>query len=184
MPSLTLFLCANSCAVDRFTNNLSIFELLDTIAPLSYPALLPKVVLVCAFAKNEEDAEKRYRYDIEIKTGEQTIFHGDIDVDFGDGINARNVTTIQGVPVLSPGDMTVSLLSGDLVIGTYTIRCGRAEVKMHDQKSLPSPSRHSTTSPAPSIGDKAIAKKTKGKTRKRQSQKAIARSKTQTRPSA
>lgn len=132
MPRLQLFVCARGSSVDRFTNNLSIFELLEGVAPETYPALLPNLVAVSVFTKGPTEEREIYPFVLKVKKGKEVILRTDLNIDFQGLARSRSIATIQGILLVEPGTLEVCLSdSRGTVVGRYNIECrpGSAQAK-------------------------------------------------------
>jgi len=109
MIRTTLSLCAQGAAVDMFSNNLSIFEVIEDVAPHTYPFVLPRVVYVVAVCREDGDPQVVKAKVVCDLDGKQ-LFASSITLDFQDKPRTRQVMTLHGLMVEHPGKLRFRLL--------------------------------------------------------------------------
>lgn len=107
--TVLLALCAGGVSVDRFSNRLSIFNVLEQLPSPSFPVWVPELTfLVVLRRENNEDV--RFHTRCQVQLGENMIADNAALVDFEGTNNARLVLNFQGLPVPTPGDLIFRLL--------------------------------------------------------------------------
>jgi hypothetical protein len=98
---------AQSVSVDRFTNRLSIFNVLDQIASPHFPVFLPEL---CFVVMLQRTANEPNTFDtvIRISNGEAVIGQANMHVDFQGQLVNRSVSNFQGLPIFNPGEIQVN----------------------------------------------------------------------------
>jgi hypothetical protein len=104
-----LALCAAGVSVDRFSNRLSVFNVMEQIPSPGFPAWVPELTFVVVLRK-ENDENARFQTRCQVQLGDAMIVDNPAFVDFEGTNNARLVLNFQGLPVPSPGNLTFRLL--------------------------------------------------------------------------
>jgi hypothetical protein len=133
-----LLVCAEGIVIDKRSNNVSAFEILEQLNPNSLPTVLPKLVVLSAFEKDEEDPDK-IPVNIRITLGELEIINQEIPHNFQGKKRCRNVLTIGGVVISQPGILEISASIDNKTVMSYTI-----EVTI-PEKAVIQPPSHNTT---------------------------------------
>jgi hypothetical protein len=120
MPRVVLLACARSAAVDRFSNQVSIFELLEDLIPVGYPLWLPSMVAVVVLARTADEAED-YPCDIDCTLGGNLLLRHTLQVSFQGGLRSRQIVTINGIPIETPGTLAVRLTGKGISPAEYAI---------------------------------------------------------------
>jgi hypothetical protein len=119
-------LCAAGVSVDRFSNRLSIFNVLEQIASPGFPIWLPEVTFVVGL-RREDNEEQRIEGHVRIELGDNVIGQPNaVVVDFEGGNTARQIMNFQGLPVPTPGDLTFRLFLPNNQVAAVTIPVTRA----------------------------------------------------------
>lgn len=144
-----LAVCCNGAAVDRFSNTLSLFEVIEEIQPSTYPAVLPRLIYVVLLERSKDEPSTLDAKIICDVNGKQ-VLEDDVNIDFQDKLRERHVVTIHGIPVAAPGELRLRLKHRRLRGTAYTIR---ARPRPHVE---PSPTDGEK---APQAEDKSPARK-------------------------
>jgi hypothetical protein len=106
---VVLAVCAVGVSVDRFSNRLSIFNVMEGISSPSFPVWLSEISFIVVLRKeNDEAANLRAR--CQVRIGDNIISDSEVAVDFGPNNDARQIVNFQGLPLPSPGDLVFRLL--------------------------------------------------------------------------
>jgi|SRR6185437_6696152 len=105
---LQLAICAQGVSIDRLTNRLSIFNLLETIEAPRFPVFLPEVVFL-VLLRREKDEPTQFDGEVVVMLDDVTIAKGTAHVDFENSLQNRQVITFQGFPVPNPGELKFQL---------------------------------------------------------------------------
>jgi hypothetical protein len=103
-----LAIIAQSSSVDRFTNRLSIFNVLETLEAPSFPLFIAEAVFVSVLRKEEGDSNTADGT-LTIRAGDTTVGHTTIRIDFESSQHSRQIITFQGIPVLTPQNLEFQL---------------------------------------------------------------------------
>jgi len=125
MARTILLTCAHGCSVDRFTNTLSIFEILEEITPIQYPLWLPKLTVVAALEKEDGDPDV-FHPDLVVSLEEAEIFRQPANISFGGRRRTRMIAHMQGLPVPGPGTLTIRLVGDHVHEPEYSIQMNAA----------------------------------------------------------
>lgn len=106
---ITLLVLARGASVDKFSNSLSIFEILEGIQPDSFPTVIPKV-LVVAMAERSDQHEGVTQATLVFRTEDETLIEGTMEFTFHpNSTGARAVLEMPGLPIITPKDIIVEL---------------------------------------------------------------------------
>ena len=105
-----LFTCARGVSIDRHSNNLSIFEVVEDVAPAAYPAMLAKFNVVLVVEKDVGDPDQCTLI-LDVKQSNQAAFSHPIEIDFDGKRRSRSVVEFPAIPLMNPG--TLSLVMKD-----------------------------------------------------------------------
>jgi hypothetical protein len=100
-------LLAEGVSLDRLTNRLTAFNMLESVLAPSYPAVLGKLVVVSVY---EVDGERGRRFErVSVRDPEGVVLaETTVEVE-GDGIAHRSVHLFQGVKLARPGTYQVTV---------------------------------------------------------------------------
>ena len=117
--NLQFIAVAEGATIDRATNRISLFNLMDEIAVPAFPVMIPTMAVANMISRDagEEAVPVRLR----ITLNEQNLLLTDIQLDFQGHLRTRGVVMIQGLIIQQPGNCVVDILFGDNVAGTWTI---------------------------------------------------------------
>lgn len=103
-----LAVCAAATATDRFSNRLSIFNILEQIPSASFPIWIPELTFAVILRRGPNDPQ-RFQSTAQIRLGNQVIATIQVAVDFENGQFARQIMNFQGLPVAAPGELEFHL---------------------------------------------------------------------------
>ena len=101
---MQLALLAQGASIDRFSNRLSVFNLVESFESPSFPLFIPEAVFVSVLRKEEGDPTVSDAT-LSIFTGESMVAQATIRVDFEASSHARQVINFQGIPLLKPENL-------------------------------------------------------------------------------
>src|SRR5690349_13049170 len=103
---------AQGASVDRFSNRLSIFNLVENIEAPSFPLFLPEAVFVALLKR--EDGERTVSDGIlSIYSGESQLGQANVHIDFASSLYNRQIITFQGIPIFKPVNLQFRLTVAD-----------------------------------------------------------------------
>ena len=120
MTRLNLFLCAEGVIVDRRSNNVSVFTILEEVKPQELPIVLAQFVVLAILERDEGDPDK-CDCTLAISLNDEGIFEQHMEVDFQGKPRVRQMVHFGGVPIEKPGTLTASLELGGEEIGEWRI---------------------------------------------------------------
>ena len=118
MPRVALVICGQNAVIDKITGSISIFELIDELAPPCYPAWYPRLAVVALFTRTAEEPEE-IETNLSACIGDNVLFRGRSQINFQGKTSCRQVSVLQGIPLLSPGVLRVFIEGPNLERGEY-----------------------------------------------------------------
>src|ERR1700685_2269517 len=107
-------LCAQTASVDRASNRISIFNVIDHIPATTLPIILPALTFVSILEKDTHEATT-YRGVFEGKINNNVVVRGEVPVSFVKGRLARVLLTLNAIPIREYGTLSFSLVIPDIV---------------------------------------------------------------------
>jgi len=101
-------LCAQTASVDRASNRLSIFNVIDHFPATVLPIVIPAITFV-AVIESETDDNINVKGTLEITAGNNFLGKIEVPISFVNGRLARVVLNFQGMPVHQAGPVTFRL---------------------------------------------------------------------------
>jgi hypothetical protein len=116
-----IILCAQGVVVDKKSNNISIFNIIDEISPRSFPAIVARLTILSVL---ERDADDPNEFDsrLHIAIGDRTILDQIIHYSFENTLRTRNIIEFGGMPLPQPGLLTVTIFKDDTRLQEYQIQ--------------------------------------------------------------
>lgn len=99
---------AQSASVDKFTNRLSIFNVIENIISPNFPLLIPDVVFVALVQRSPEDP-RVCDGNLRVTLGDTKIGEQRIHLDFENAIFNRQIMNFRALPVSKTGDLCFEL---------------------------------------------------------------------------
>lgn len=121
MPSLEYFIVAESSAVDRHTNRVSLFNVIETVSASQFPIVFPTIVAVTAWNAEEGDTGQDFQAILKI-TG--PIEGGEVKLNTNFTIKSnrhRTFQNMQGLPITGPGDIRLEISLNGIHQASHTI---------------------------------------------------------------
>jgi hypothetical protein len=107
-----LALLAQSASVDRFSNRLSVFNLIESLESPSFPIFIPEAVFVSVLRREEGDPTVSDAT-LSVHAGDSVVGRANVRIDFESSLHNRQVITFQGLPILKPEDLQFRLTIPD-----------------------------------------------------------------------
>ena len=108
-------LCAEGVVVDRRTNNVSIFNMMEEINSVGFPLLINKLYAVCLINREAND-EDTTEANFEFKLDNKVLLNANTSINFQNRQKTRSVLEVSGLVIPVPGTLKVSLLKdGDVI---------------------------------------------------------------------
>jgi hypothetical protein len=121
MPQLEYFLVARGAVVDRFTNTLSIFGVIDDLTPRRLPAVMLRVVAVMGWNATREEFGQDVNGQLRIVIPGQP---DPIVLPFAfrvDALRHRQLGSFVGLPVPAAGEIAFELLLNDAPLAHHRV---------------------------------------------------------------
>jgi hypothetical protein len=124
MPKLEYFVVCESIAVDRETNRVSLFNILEDIQPVTGdfvgPIISPQMVVVSAW--NKETGDDGQDFQAIMRVHPPGAEHADFPINFVmDRPRKRLILRVQGPPAKQAGDLRFELRLNDRHVATHTV---------------------------------------------------------------
>ena len=101
-------LCAQSASVDRSSNRLSIFNVIDHFPASVLPITIPAITFV-SIIESDKDESTNVKGVLEIITNNALVARFELPITFANGRLARVVANFQGIPIRTSGPVTFRL---------------------------------------------------------------------------
>jgi len=101
-------LLAQSVSVDRFSNRLSIFNVMESIETPSFPIFVPEPVYLSLLRKEEGDPNI-CEATLSMSIGGAVVGKSNLHIDFQDSLHCRQIINWQGIPILEPKNLQLQL---------------------------------------------------------------------------
>jgi hypothetical protein len=98
---------AQSVAVDRFSNRLSIFNVCESIEAPRFPIFVPEIVFVLVLRREPTDPTI-FDTMLNVRLGEMAVGQANMHVDFESLMMNRQIANFQGLPIFAPGVLEFS----------------------------------------------------------------------------
>ena len=137
MPRLEFFIVARSFAADKFTNRLSLFDIFETVQPIRFPAVIPRMVAMSAWHYgNAEERQEQFQATVIIKMPEpeeDVIINTNFE---NPGILHHTVAGVSNTIVSRPGTIEIELKLNGEHQAFHRIQVVEANDKQIDDGSL------------------------------------------------
>ena len=119
-------LCAEGVVVDRRTNNVSIFNIMEEINSVGFPLLINKLYAVSLINReaNDEDTTEAH---FEFKLDDKVLLNANTSINFQNRQKTRSVLEVSGLVIPVPGTLKVSLLKDEEVISCNEIAINKID---------------------------------------------------------
>jgi hypothetical protein len=123
---LKLLLCAQGVVRDADSNNVSIFNVLESLHSVGFPLFMQQMDILALLERTpEESSQHDMRFRVAVEETELVSAH--LAIDFEDKPRNRAMVHVQGLVVPNPGTLTVTAYLNDVEIGDYSIAVDRLE---------------------------------------------------------
>jgi len=120
MAQVVVLLAAEGVSVDRMSNNLSIFEVLEQMQPIQYPSWVAEFLVVAMLQKDDGDADD-FDANLVIAVDEDEVMRQETRLGFGGLRRSRAIFRMHGVPIPHPGILRVTLEGEQVPARSYEI---------------------------------------------------------------
>jgi hypothetical protein len=101
-------LCAQSASVDRSSNRLSIFNVLDQFPTSTLPIVIPAITFVSVIDSDKEESSN-VKGVLEVIANNSSLVKIDIPINFANGRLARVIVNFSGIPIRESGPVVFRL---------------------------------------------------------------------------
>jgi len=117
MYSCKFAMCADSVIIDRGTNQISVINIIEQLQSHGFPLAILKFVAVFYLTRENNDNPTP---DVLLRVdAENTTNTFPLDLNFGEKLKNRVVSTLEGVVMPGPGTLRVSLLIDGNSVGHW-----------------------------------------------------------------
>ena len=110
MPRLECFVVAETVSIDKLTNAVSLFNILEEVHSRTFPFLVPKVAVFSLWRKEAGDEERDWQALLKVTQPSGEARDRAINFRFSSSRRHRLIQRISGLPVLTEGDVRFELL--------------------------------------------------------------------------
>lgn len=114
-------LCAHTASVDRATNRLSIFNVIDQFPASVLPIYIPSIAFVSVI-ESDRDESPNVKGVLEITASARLLGRFEVPISFTNGRLARVILNFQGMPVHQAGPVVFRLTIPDEVVAETTFQ--------------------------------------------------------------
>jgi len=115
-----LFVVSEAAVIDRKTNNLSVFNILEHLSVQGFPLVIPRLFIVASLDRGEKD-ENTTQLTLQVKQNHTTVFNQTLEFDFQDKETTRNLIELLGFTVTEPGFLLFRLNRNGRKFAEYVI---------------------------------------------------------------
>jgi hypothetical protein len=119
---LQFVLISQSAAVDRFTNRLSLFNVIEALQSPRFPILIPEIVVVVAL-RREGNEPGIFDTTLTLSVAGNVVGHSNLRVNYENRPNVRLIANFQNLPILTPGELECRLANpyGEPIVTTVPV---------------------------------------------------------------
>lgn len=129
MLKSTLMLCARGIVIDIRSNNVSVFSIIEEIAPSNFPAFLQEITVLSILEREETDPNE-LECQVAVTMGANSLLSSPTQLDFKDKKRIRNVLTINGLPLSQPGKLLFTIFYGETRLDSYEIDIKATQIEI------------------------------------------------------
>jgi hypothetical protein len=123
VPAIIL---ARSAVLDRFTNRLSIINVVDELRSPSFPVWIPDLVVVAMWSRDKQD-RATFTARLEVTLDRRVLLKQDHEIDFATGLISRSIIALNGITIPATGILRFRLLVGRKRLAEYWVGVGTLE---------------------------------------------------------
>jgi hypothetical protein len=106
--SLQFAVLAQAASIDRFTNRLSLFNIIEGIQSPRFPLLLPECTIALMLRRADNDPNE-FDATVAIDAGGNRVGQSVFRVDFDHKPYVRLISNFQNLPILGPGELQITI---------------------------------------------------------------------------
>jgi hypothetical protein len=120
MARLELFVVSEGVSVDQFTNQLSLFSVLEEVTPPDFPFVLPSAATISLWMKEAGDDDRDFQCMMRVLLPDGNRHELTTNFRFR-GRRHRVIQRIQGVPLTEPGVLRFEVLLNGEYIASHEV---------------------------------------------------------------
>jgi len=109
MINCKIAMCAESVVVDKNTNNVSVFNMIEELKSHGFPVLSRKLVYFFFMTRDKTNAEVQ-KGSLVISLDGEELNRFPVQIDFHDKLRTRAIITIEGYLIPKPGTLSAVLI--------------------------------------------------------------------------
>lgn len=122
MAKINLLLCSRGVSVDKFSNSVSIFEIVETVHSESFPALIPRVWVVAMIEREASDPDI-LKATLRFRNANRLFQEAPLEFTFvPHSTGSRAIMELPGLPVIEAEDILVELELPNGEVSVFRIR--------------------------------------------------------------
>lgn len=126
-----LAVCAESVIIDRFTNGVSLINVIEDMSAVGFPIAIDRMAVLFVLERDESDEESlSASMHVDFRPtdpgGEDASVVIPVELDFQGKLRVRSVQQIEGLPLPGPGVLGLKLTgSSNELLGSWSIPVSR-----------------------------------------------------------
>lgn len=121
MITSSLMICADRIIRDATTNNISVINIIENIAPEGLPLFIQRFMIFALLDRNKEEDPSQIKCTVRIRISGNKLLERNLNVDFQDKERNRTIIDIGGLVIPTIGTLEASLLLQRRVLNKYTL---------------------------------------------------------------
>ena len=120
MPKCRLLCCSEVAIVDKFTNDLTIINVLDTIQATSFPQWHGELVVSAVIVRMPNEASE-VELNLVLSKGRKPLQSFPFVADFGEMLRHTAIIRMHGIGIQGPGELVLALKHGAKTLASFSI---------------------------------------------------------------
>ncbi len=125
MKSIICF-CSEGLVMDKKTNNISAFNILEKISSHGFPLFFQKIFFFARLDRKESEPPKK-TFDLKVFNNSEELLTSKVSVNFNDKLITRQIVEILGIAIKQPGELKFNLFDGEKEFCSYSINIEQTE---------------------------------------------------------
>jgi hypothetical protein len=119
---LQFAIVAQAAVVDRFTNRLSLFNVIEAVQSPIFPILIPECAVVIVLSRSNNDPNE-FETTVTLEVAGNRIGQSTLKVNFDHKPYVRLISNFQSLPILGEGELrfTVTVPQADPITATVPV---------------------------------------------------------------
>jgi len=120
-------ICCSKIVLDKLNNNFSAINIIEQLNAYEFPFISPPLSALF-FLTKETDENRNQTVTVCFALNDETIAENEFEIEFGENSNnSRLYMTVGGLKLRKTGFLTVSVKSGESVLGSWEIDIRKEE---------------------------------------------------------